>query len=500
MHPTTAPRLPAAVEEVVALSPDRDVYLVGGAVRDALLGKTSHDFDLTVPSGAIELARRAANALGGDFYVLDDHFDAARVILTDPAGVRDVLDFTSYRGADVNADLLERDLTINAIALNLKNRSTLDPLQGAVDLREKRIRQCSPTSMQADPIRILRAVRFAAALEFRIDPRTRQAMKAAAAFLAGTSVERQRDEVFRMLGGHRPDASIRALEMLGTLPYIMPELMEMKGVPQSAPHVHDVWEHTLSVMQHLDGMLSFLIGGKHDDANGIMASLLSLGIGRYRDHIADSFSGSLNADRTARALLQFAALYHDVGKPRSSSEDRDGRIHFYGHEHAGADVIQARAATWNLSNAEIGRLRCVVQNHLRFFFLAARNEGAGERPSRRAIYRFFRDADDGALGVILLGLADLRGTRGHTLAEGVWAAWVEVARILLENLWENPQQSVSPPRLLDGHDLMRELGLKPGPPVGQLLEAIREAQAAGEVETRPEALELARRHIASNQT
>jgi tRNA nucleotidyltransferase/poly(A) polymerase len=493
MHSTSAPFLPGLVDKVAELSPDQDIYLVGGAVRDALLGRVSHDFDFAVPNGAIPLARRAANTLGGDFYVLDEEFDAARVIITDTSGVRDVLDFTSYRGKDVNADLRGRDLTINAIALDLNNRTTLDPLNGATDLRERRIRECSPTSMKEDPIRILRAVRLAAALEFRIEPATRRAMKAVAESLESTSVERQRDEVFRMLGGPRPDASIRALEMLGIFPYVVPELSELESVAQSEPHIHDVWEHTLSVMQHLDGILNLLLGGKHDDANGILASLLGLGMGRYRANIAAHFSRPLNPDRTVKALMQFAALYHDVGKPRCRSADTDGRVHFYGHEHAGAETVEARATAWNLSNAETARVRGVVGNHLRFFFLAARNEAAGELPSRMAIYRFFRDANESAIDVILLGLADLRGTRGHNLTEQAWAAWVEVARILLDNLWEKPHESITPPRLVDGHDLMQELTLEPGPLVGELLEAIREAQATGEVATRAEALEFARR-------
>jgi UTP:GlnB (protein PII) uridylyltransferase len=198
--------------------------------------------------------------------------------------------------------------------------------------------------------------------------------------------------------------------------------------------------------------------------------------------------------------MQFAALYHDAGKPHCRSADTDGRVHFYGHEHAGAEAVEGRATAWNLSNAETARVRGVVGNHLRFFFLAARNEAAGEPPSRRAIYRFFRDANESAIDVILLGLADLRGTRGHTLTEQAWAAWVEVARILLDNLWEKPQESVSPPRLVDGHDLMQELTLEAGPPVGELLEAIREAQATGQVATRAEALEFARRRNRSTQS
>jgi len=492
MHATSSLALSPLLDKVASLAQDQDVYLVGGGVRDALRGVVSHDLDLVVPTNAIGLARRAAASLGADFYVLDEAFDAARVIVMGPSGTRDVLDFTSFRGSNLSADLEGRDFTINAMALDLKTRTTLDPLQGAADLRARTIRACSPTAMQDDPIRVLRAVRLAAALDLKIEPATREAMKVAASLLSRTSPERQRDELFKILGGPRPDASMRAIEMLGLLPHFLPELTCLKGVEQPAPHVHDAWEHTLSVLHHLAGMLDLLLEGRLEDANGILASLLTLGIGRYRPQLEAQFARSPNQDRTLRALLEFTALYHDVCKPSTKSVDSEGRIHFYGHEHQGAQVAIQRGQQFNLSNGEIAQIGVIIDYHLRFFFLARRMEEQGELPSRRAIYRFFRDSDASAVGLILLGLADLRGTREHTLSEKSWLAWVNVARALLENLWEKPAETVAPPRLIDGNDLMQVLALEPGPIVGELLEAIREAQATGVVSTRDAALQFGR--------
>ena len=140
----------------------------------------------------------------------------------------------------------------------------------------------------------------------------------------------------------------------------------------------------------------------------------------------------------------------------------------------------------------------VIANHLRFFYLASKMEMEAEAPSRKTVYRFFRDAGPVAVGLIILGLADLQGTRDHLLTERSWSIWVGVARSLLENLWERPEEAVAPPRLLDGNDLMRDLKLPPGPVIGQLLEAIREAQAAGEVRNREGAFALARRWISQD--
>jgi len=153
----------------------------------------------------------------------------------------------------------------------------------------------------------------------------------------------------------------------------------------------------------------------------------------------------------------------------------------------------------NLSNDEITRLKVVIENHMRFHYFTSRMEGEKKDPSRKAIYRFFRAAGDGGVDLVLLGLADLRGTRGHTLTQESWSAALDVARILLENYWEKPQETVAPPRLVNGQDVMNEYKLGQGPLVGQLLEAIYEAQASGKVATRAEALAFGHTWLEENQ-
>jgi poly(A) polymerase len=480
--------------------PDVELYLVGGAVRDLLLNRVSHDLDFAVPKDAIQIARRVANALHADFYVLDESFDTARVILSAENGIRDILDFAAFRGSDLESDLRGRDFTINAIAFDLRNEAILDPLGGASDVRAKLIRACSDTSLKDDPIRILRAVRQAAAFDFKIESETRKAMKQAASLLPNISPERQRDELFKILEGPGPDASLRALEMLGVFPYLLPELSAMKGVEQSAPHVHDVWEHTLSVLQNLEGILSALTPNYNaEKTNDLFTGLLTLRIGRYRDQFAKHFNQTLNTDRSMRALLFFAALYHDVSKPATKSIDETGRIRFFGHDESGAKVAVERARALNLSNDEIERLRIIIENHMRFHFFTSRMEGEKKEPSRKSIYRFFRDAGDGGVDLVLLGLADLRGTRGHMLTQESWTAALDVARILLENYWEKPEETVAPPRLINGLDAMSEYQLEAGPLIGQLLDATREAQAVGKVSTREEALAFGRDWLKENQ-
>lgn len=490
--------LPPLLEKIInVLPPDAEVYLVGGAVRDLLTNRLSPDFDFAVPSKGISLARSVANALKADFMVLDDERDTGRVVIIEGDNYT-YLDVAAYRGPTLEDDLRDRDFTINAIALNLREMSIIDPLNGASDIRAKIIRACSPNSFVNDPIRILRAVRQAAAFGFSIEKNTREWMKQAAEKIGSVSIERLRDEVFKMLGGPKASASIRALEMIGVLQYLMPELLKMKGVTQSNPHIHDVWTHTLAVIDQLDTLLtsSLRLDFDPEKTSDMFMGLVSLKIGRYREQIAKHFSNPLNPNRSHRSLLFLAALYHDVCKPGTKTMDETGRIRFFDHDLKGAEVVAERAQAFNLSNDEVERLRIIVRHHMRFHFFADRLERENQPPSRKAVYRFFRDSGAAGIDLILLALADVRGTKGNELSQETWTVYLDIARILLENYWERPEEVVNPPRLLDGNDLMKELNLKPGKVVGQLLELIRENQAAGKITDREQALALAREELA----
>ncbi|NJC97994.1 MAG: HD domain-containing protein [Anaerolineae bacterium] len=488
---------PPLIDKVRDALPDQEIYLVGGAVRDMLLNRLSPDLDFALPSKGIALARRVANALKADFMVLDDERDTGRVIATGADGKRIFLDFATYRGDSLEDDLRGRDFTMNAIAYDLRTNTIIDPLNGASDLRAKLIRVCSQTSITDDPVRILRAIRQAAAFDFKIEPETRKAMKQAASQLPDISPERQRDELFKILEGPKPDTAMRVLEMLGLFPHLLPELTALKGVEQTEPHIYDVWEHTLAVLGYLESILAALRSDySAEETNDLFTGLLTLRIGRFREQLAAHFAASLIADRWARAALFFAALYHDVRKPATRSVDEAGRSRFFDHDVQGAEVAAQRGREFNLSNDEIERIQSIVKHHMRFHFFTSRLEGDKQEPSRKAIYRFFQEAGEAGVDLVLLGLADLRGTRAHTLTQETWTAALDIARILLENYWEKPEETVSPPRLLDGNDLIRELNLAPGRLVGQLLEAIREGQATGKLTTREDAMNFAREELA----
>ena len=472
------------------------VYLVGGVVRDRCLNRRCHDLDFVMPGSTRKLARAVADALKGAFYVMDEQRDTTRVVLQSPSNGHWYLDFASIRAGDLEGDLRARDFTVNAMAVDIMQSDRLiDPLNGLADLRAGVLRACSPTSLSDDPARVLRAVRQALSLRFRIDPETVRLVCAAAPLLGRVSPERRRDELFRILAGRQVSQAIQLLDHVGALEQTLPELLALKGERQSAPHVHDIWEHTLAVASHLERLFDALVGDYNEDAGAdLMMGLAVMRLGRYREAFARHFSRSDQPDRPVRALLFLAALYHDIAKPatRSLKPGEEGRFQFLGHHEEGAEVAAQRGRALMLSSDEIQRLESVVRCHMRVHWMADSLAQTDGKIAGRSVYRYFRAAGESGVDVCLLSAADTRGTYETTLPLKTWTAELDVCRILLEAYWEKSEAVVSPPRLLNGNELMAALGLKPGRLVGKILEVVREGQAAGEIHDREEALELAR--------
>lgn len=487
--PSRPLNLPPLVQELRAkLSEEQEIYLVGGAVRDLLLGLPVSDFDFALPSPAIPVARQIANQFKADFYVLDEDRDTARV-LVERDGEQYVLDFAALRGG-LEADLAARDFTINAMAIDLRQpEALLDPLGGGRDLLAKQLRACAPSAFEDDPIRVPRAIRMAATFALKIEPKTREAMRTAAGELVSASAERKRDELLKLLMAPKPATSLRALDMLGALAPVLPELSPLKGLDQNQAHRYDAWEHTLKVIEALGALVDVLGKEYREEGAGNLADgLVVLSIGRYRQQLSRYLARELVPGRPLLALLTLAALYHDTGKALTRQRNEAGDWSFTGHEVRGAELVVERMTQLHFSRNEVDFFHNVVANHGLPTVLAR----TATPPERRSIYHFFRATSDHGVAVCLHSIADLMGKYGPELPRHELEARLNVVRSLLEAYFENYGEIVAPPLLLDGSELMDALKLSPGPKVGEILEAIREAQAAGEVSTREEALELAR--------
>jgi len=377
---------------VAAIPADAELYLVGGAVRDALLNKRSYDLDFALPAGALRFARKLADALGGAYFPLDVEREYARIVLdrdeAEAEGERIKLDFAVYQGDSLEGDLRLRDFTINAMAISVRPpHKVIDPLGGAADLIAKRLQVCSTDSVDHDPLRILRAVRQAVDYDLQITSETLHLMRQATGKLNLVSLERIRDEIFRILDGRNPRLGLDILDRVGALGSILPELVRLKGVGQSAPHIYDVWRHTLEVVNKLSAVYATLaLDYDADTAANLMLGLVSLRLGRYREALQAHLVEQLNPERSLRALVFFSALYHDSGKAATRKLDDEERVRFFGHDEEGDRLAVRRAQDLHLSNLEIERIRLVVRHHMRPFLLGQLDG----MPTRRAIYRFFR--------------------------------------------------------------------------------------------------------------
>ncbi len=477
------------VEQVCAFLREHSVeaYLVGGCVRDWLLGRASHDIDFAVVSDAVKLARRVADRMGGAFVLLDQERCTARVVTRGEDGQRLFIDFARLQGDDIIADLSQRDFTVNAIAVAVADAESspqvIDPYDGRRDLQLGLVRAVSVSAFQDDPLRTLRAVRIAAEMEASIEQETEELLRRAVHLIANVSAERVRDELAKILAQPGAAQSLRYLGELGLLVVIIPELETLKGVEQSEPHYLDVFEHSLETVGRLEGVIHALKGYEGESELSLISLLLSPFSRQLSAHLLQPISD----DRPRLAVLKLAALLHDLGKPATKSFDDEGGIHFYGHEGEGAEMARDILRRLRFGGREVSLAKTIVANHMSPCLLAREKV-----VTKRAVYRFFRDTSDAGVDTLLLCLADQLATWGPNLGMVRWQRHVELAASMLADYYERHQKVISPPKIISGHDLMDEFGLAEGTRIGQLLEAVREAQVEGEVETRDEALALVR--------
>lgn len=485
---------PPVVEAVcAAVPPGAEAYLVGGAVRDAILHRPIHDIDLATPGDGGPVARRIADALGGAYYPLDAERGVGRALIPWEDD-QVVVDVARFRGPDLLTDLRLRDFTVNALAVPVSGdlSRVIDPLGGMTDLGQKVLRRCDAQSIASDPVRGLRAIRVSVNYGLRIERATRDDVRAHAARLAETSPERIRDEFLQMLGSARPGAALTAAARLGLLSPILPELDDLSAVRQGPPHQYDVWKHTLLTVERLDDLLR-IVGPQRDmrDTANIAYGAVTIAVAHLRPQLAEHLSVTWANNRPHRTLLLLAALLHDAGKAQTREVDADGQARFYGHETVGRSIALSVGERLRLSRDEIGRLAKIVGHHMRPHWLAD-----SPQLSARAAYRFWRDTGAAGVDICLLGLADYLATVGPELDPDAWLAYVDTQQQLLNRYFLDYENAVAPAPLLTGHMLIREFGLEPGPEIGAILEGLREAQAAGEVSTQDEALGWVRRFLA----
>lgn len=458
---------------------DEPLYIVGGAVRDAFLQRPVKDLDLATPGNAARIARKLANILDGDVYIMDAERDVARVLWATEAGQL-TIDLAHFRGDDLLADLTGRDFTINAMAVPLLGdlNEIIDPLGGGGDAQQKVVRQCNDRSLSDDPLRVLRAVRQSVQLTFRIEPDTMQAMRRNAPRVLETSAERVRDEFMAMLALDKPARAMRVLEAIGGLDPILPEVTALRDLPLPPPHAFEAWKHTIETVMQLRRMLDTISYRRTDStAANFDMGMLAMQFDRYRARLNDHLAQVWPTDRTHETALILGALLHDVGRP---------------DDKADTGVIAApRAGTiaerLRLSNPEKKILTRMIAHYEQAMTLDA--------SSPLALHRYWYPLQEHGIDALFLGLADYLATVGHLLDQDGWLVQVERGVLLLHAYFDQHEIIVSPPMPLDGNDLMRELALEPGAIIGDLLTHIREALVTQTIMSRADALTLASEYL-----
>jgi poly(A) polymerase len=461
-------------------------YLVGGFVRDVLLKRDTADIDIAVAGDGVAIARKLADALGGSFVLLDKVNRVGRVVITDekaPSG-RWELDLSTFE-EDIEQDLARRDFTIDAIAVELGELAgdvnLIDPFNGGADLKKGVIRAVSETAFQSDAARLLRVVRLASELGFSIDRQTEALIRENCHLIADVAGERVREELLRLLAVPNSSHSLAYLDELGLLTAIIPELAEAKGVKQPKEHFWDVFDHSLETVSAVDFILH---QGEWQHADGKLLAAVP-----WSEFLSQHFSREVSRGSTRRLLLKLAALLHDVAKPQTKAITEDGRMRFLGHGKLGAEVVVGILERLRFSSKEIRLVGVMVREHLRPGQMSQQG-----LPSHRAIYRYFRDTEGAGIDILFLSLADHLASRGPKLELAGWKEHCRLVGYVLEQHLEQ-ERATAPPKLVSGHDLVNIFGLSPGPKIGKLLEAVREAQASGEITTREEALSYIRERL-----
>lgn len=475
-----------------------DAWLVGGAARDLARGEAPADLDLAVDGDGLSLAKALADRAGGAFVPLDDERETGRAVL--PGAPALTVDIARLRAATIEGDLALRDFTINALALplalqgrpapiSLPPAAWIDPTGGLADLRAGRLRACGARSLSDDPLRTLRAARLGAALSLQAAPELAASIRAAAPGLEQVAPERIHEELLRLLDTPAAAPWLIYLDQTDLLTRIFPELVACRDyAPPGDLFYNTILEHLLETVAALE----WLVDGDRrtaGDTAGLPAALLALPRLTRRLPYAERYAELLEQPRAGghrrAGLLKLAALLHDVAKPATAELRPDGSVTFYGHQELGAEQVAAIGRRLRLSRNDTAYLALVVREHMRPGQLRT-----AEVLTERAVARYFRDLGDAGPDVLLHELADHLATRGPRARPEAWVAHLQWVGMMLDAYWGAPPERFVP--LLRGHDLIQELGLQPGPRLGALLREVAEAQAAGEVHTREEALALAR--------
>jgi poly(A) polymerase len=449
------------------LPQQKGTYIIGGSIRDLLLGRVPADYDIACAENPEKFAKKVVARSGGHFVRIGK---SDQVIFRVISGGM-IFDIASLNGASVEEDLKKRDFTVNAIAYDLYSEKMIDCLGGLKDLADKKVRMVSNNIFQKDPVRLIRAYRIGACLNFKIEPRTTDAIAFHIKLLKNIAGERIRTELLSMLDTSASYPYLTQMANNGLLGEIFPGLGRLKGCFQNNRHPFDLFEHTLRSFEHIE-----IIMNKPED----MLPDISGNICRY-------------IENTKPALIKCAILIHDIGKPLTKTIDGNGKYRFYGHALKSARMAHAICQRLRFSNQEQRFIHCIVRHHMIPLYLFKAYEK--NTSIKKGIIRFYKKCSDITPAVLLAAMADTKANQEKMTCQG--SDMISFLKMLLYDYFSNYRLVNATPPLITGHDLIHVFGLPPSPLFKKILELVDEAKLTHAVKNRTEALELVKRYLTS---
>lgn len=439
-------------------------YLVGGFLRDCLLGRVSCDVDVVVEKGkAGMLARKFADFIEGHFVELDEVNKIYRVVFPDKV---DYVDFADCTGDCIEDDLKRRDFTVNALAFDLKTQRLIDVCGGVNDLENKIIKEISADNILDDPIRILRAFRFQSGLGFALSSNLKSVIKEHAILLNKTAKERVNVELMKLFGGENVVEALQSMDDFGVLELVVPEVGEMKKVPKNSHHHLDLLAHSIETVHQIQVF--------YDEAE---------------EEVKDHFKAEFLGGQSRLAYLKFAAFLHDVGKPSTwQIEPETGRHRFIMHDSQGAKLIAPTLRRLKFSKKQIAYIQKIIKNHIYPAGVVTSPE-AGEK----AYLRFYRKMEAETFDLIAVAFADRMSALGPEITPDMIALNVNGLKTLLAGYLAQKNQLAPLPKLLGGCEIMEILNIDASPKLGEIIEKLKEAQISSLVNTKDEAVEFVKK-------
>lgn len=438
---------------------ENKVYLVGGSVRDFLLDKTSLDRDLVVvDEDAGIFAKKVADFLGGILVPLDIENKIYRVVLPDK---ENYLDITNPVGGSIEKDLFRRDLTINAIAVNIRTCEVLDLTGGVSDLENKIIKGISKENFLDDPLRLLRIFRFYSILGFEIDNSLYEIVKHNTDLILKPAKERIEYELMKMFSGKYVVDALVKMDECGVLEVLFPFVKELKQVPKNSHHHLILFEHSLETIRQLENL--------YENAEPCV-----------RQHFDKVDFGGFSRF----AHLKLAAFMHDIGKFSTWTIEQDtGRHRFIKHEDVGSKMAGDILKNMKFSNKQISYITYIIKNHMYPSAVVSSPE-----LSEKVMMRYVRKSEDNAIDNILIAQADRLSARGPEVSDEMVKENIDNLNNLLA-FYLKTKDSLKPlPKLLDGNEVMQILNLQPSAKLGVVMKALHEAQISGDVTTKEDAV------------